>query len=178
MALNRFKNSPRGLGLIEVVVYVALLSLVLILLSDFILQLANTYNRSRAEREVISNARLILETVNKSVSQAERIYAPASLFNINAGQLSLFTLIGAPAEHTGTYVDFWADNGRMMLKRGNAGEVPLSASSVRVNKFFVERITQGLGREAVKITLEMRSASTRYPATITLNSTTALRGNY
>lgn len=172
-----FFSSKKGISLIEVIIYVAIFGGVSVLIVNFLLQVSTVYQRARAEREVLSNARLILETLDKTAAQARKIYTPTSRFNVDAGQLSLSTIIGAQAEHAASYVDFWIDNGRFWTKQEGGANTSLSASTVRVDKFRVERIAQGLGREAVKVTLEISSAS-KFPVTTTLNMTTALRGSY
>ncbi len=171
------KNKNEGLTLIEIIIYVALLGSIAVVIANFLLSTVNAYQRARAEREVISNARLLLETVNKSVAQADKVYSPTSRFNQDTGQLSLVTQLTPPAGHTTAYEDFWVDNGRLWARKEGQGETPISAASVRVAKFSLEWIIQGLNQEAVKITLQIDSAS-RFPTSITLNSTTVLRGNY
>lgn len=171
------KDFRQGISLIEVIIYIAILGGFSVLIANFLLQVTGVYHRARAEREVLSNARLLLETIDKTVSQAREVYVPTSRFNLDLGQLSLSTAIGVQAEHTTSYVDFWIDNGRLWTKQEGGVNTALSASSVKINKFRLERIVQGLGREAVKITLEI-SATSKFPVISTLNMTTAIRGNY
>lgn len=173
-----FMRFNKGLTLVEIIIYVAFLGAISVFIANFLIQIVNTYNRARAEREVIANARLMLERINKTVSESQTIYSPTSVLNSDAGQLSLITASGATPEHATAYADFWVDNGIMFMRQEGRGAIPLSASSVRVNKFRPERIMQGLGREAVKIILQIDYANAKFPATITLNSTTALKGNY
>lgn len=172
------ERGSRGLSLIEVLLYVALLGIIAVFITNFLIQVVNVYYRARAEREVLSNARLLLETVEKSVAQAKTVYAPTSKFNVDAGQLSLVSTVGATTEHTTNYLDFWADNGRFFTKQEGQVATPLSAVSVRIQKFRLEWIAQGLGREAVKVTLQVAHAQPRYTASTSLYSTVTLRGNY
>ncbi len=177
MICNKKQNAKRGISLIEIVIYVALLGGVSVLIANFLIQTVNAYQRAYAEREVISNARLMLENINKSIGQANEVYAPTSRFNQDSGQLSLITQLNTTVGHTTAYVDFWVDNGRLWTRQEGGGETAISAASVRVVKFHLEQIAQGLNREAVKVTIQVDSAS-RFPTSITLNSTTAIRGNY
>ena len=174
----RYNRSQRGITLTETVVYVALLGAMVVLVANFLIQVVNVYNRVRAEREVLSNARLLLETVDKNNSDAAEVYGSTSRFNTDSGQLSLVTAVGPTAEHTVNYVDFWVDNGGLWTKKEGSSSSLISASSVRVTKFRIERILQGLARESVRIILRLEYANTAFPSVITLTSTTALRGNY
>lgn len=171
-------NSQRGLTLIEIVVYVAILGVLMVFISNSLIYLSNAYHRIRAEREVLSNARLVLETISRSLAQAENIYTPTSRFNDDAGQLSLITAVGADPQHQTAYVDYYVDNGRLYARAEGENEIPLSASTVRVTKFRLERIAQNINREAVRMVLEIQYALPKFTAAITLNSAIALRGNY
>lgn len=172
-----FKNSI-GISLIEIIVYVALLGGISVFIANFLIQTVNSYHRVRAEREVLSNARLLLETVNKEIAQAQEVYTPTSRFDDDAGQLSLLTGIATTTGHTANFVDYYVDNGLMYVRREGQNTATLSASSVRVTKFRLERIVQGLNREAVKVTLRVDYYLPKFASFATLNSTTALRGNY
>lgn len=173
------KNEKKhGTTILEIIVYTALFGIIAIIVSNFLIQIVNAYNISRAEREVLSNGRLLLETVTKSLSEAEEIYTPTSAFNRDLGQISLVTKTNAQPEHGATYIDFWVDNGRLWMRKEGAETTPLSASSVRVGRFRLERLSQGLRRDAVRLTLQVNFAQQKFSSTITLNATTALRGNY
>lgn len=167
-----------GLTLVEIIIYVAFLGIFLVVLVNFWIQLANTYARARAEREVISNARLLLETVTARAARARETYAPTSRFNNDAGQLSLVVPIENDASHASQYTDFWVDNGRLWMREEGGSSLALSASSVRITKFSIAHIAQSYGREAVAITLDVASVSAKIPASITLHATVAMRGNY
>lgn len=167
-----------GLTLIETIVYVALLGLVMVVVVNFLVRIGDVYQRARVEREVISNARLILETAGKSIAEAREVYQPTSKFQQNLGQLSLVTSTNPAAEHSASFLDFWVDGGQLWMRKEGQAAIPLSAPSARVSKWYLEWVLQGLEREAVKITLQVDSASTKYSSSITLGSTVALRGNY
>lgn len=183
MRYNNYKKNvnnrdTQGVTLLEIVVYVALLGMISVYIANFLITVVNTYQRARAEREVLSNGRLVLETINKDIMQAVEIYTPTSKFNNNSGQISLITSIGAPTEHTTQYVDYYVDNGRLWMRQEGQSAIPLSASSVQITQFRLEQIEQALNYEAVKITLTLNFSQTKFATSITLNATTALRGNY
>ena len=171
-------NSRSGISIIEIVVYVGLLGFVVVVLSESLIQIGGTYTRARTEREIISNSRLLMETLNKTIASSQFIYSPTSRFNATLGQLSLVSAATSTPEHTVNYIDFWVDNGVLYRRLEGQGTTQLSQSTVRVSTLYFERIMQGLGHEAVKITLQVDNAQGRFPTSITLNSTTALRGNY
>lgn len=176
MICNNDKKQ-NGFSLLEIMIYIALLGGIAVFVINFLLHTVNVYQRSVAERGVVANGRLLLEFVNKTISESQEIYRPTSKFLDNAGQLSLVDAATSTPQHTTMYIDFWADNGIFYMKREGGATIALSAASVRVSRFYIEEIAQGLGRQAVKATIQVDSAS-KYPSSTTLNSTTALRGNY
>lgn len=175
LARSQFK---KGMTIIEMTVYVGILGILAVFLTTSLLQILSSYQRVRAEREVISNARLLLESINKTIANAQEIYAPTSRFNTNAGQLSLITRIDPTPQHQTKYIDIWIDAGQLLMREEGKSAVTLSAASVSVSQFRVEHIFQGLNRQAIKLTLRVDSVNSKFNSSTTLNSTTALRGNY
>lgn len=181
----RFSNSKlkmqdsrlRGLSLVEVIIYIAALGGVAVFIGNFLLHTVGVYQRARAEREVIANGRLLMETITRTVSQASEIYTPTSRLNIDAGQISVITPATSTPGHTTAYIDFWLDNGLLYTRQEGQGSIALSSSGVRVTKFNLERIVQDLDREAVRIILQVDSAS-KFPASTNLITTASLRGSY
>ena len=170
--------SKKGISLIESILYIAFLGVISVTIANILIHIGGVYQKARAEREVLSNARLLIETVTKIVSTSMEVYGPTSRFNIDVGQLSLITSVSPQPEHMTKYIDIWLDAGFLFIKEEGRGAVTLSASSVRVDRFRVERIYQGLGREAVRVTLGVSYANSKFAASTILTSTTALRGNY
>lgn len=175
----RFNNTQhKGFTLIELIVYVTILSIISVFIANSLIQIIATYRQARAQREVISNGRLLMETLTKNIAFSQEVYAPTSHFNTALGQLSLITTLNPPSEHQTAYIDFWADGGQLLMRAEGHATTTLSSASVQITKFRVEHLFQGLGREAIKITLSVNYASSPRLASTTLNSTTALRGGY
>lgn len=171
-------SNKQGISLIEVVVYVALLGMIAVFVSNSLISIINTYARARIEREVLNNARSVLELVTKAIAQSQEIYAPSSRLNTDLGQLSFITNATSTPEHTAAYGDIWVDGGAVLMRLEGEGTLTLSAASVRAATLRFERIIQTPGREAVKVIIRVDAAGSRFPASATLNATTALRGNY
>ena len=167
-----------GFSLVEIIVYVGLLGMALVFMVNSFVQVTAVYARARAEREVLTNARAVLAAIADTASAADSIYVPTSRFNSDTGQLSLATAAISISGETKSYLDFWVDGGRVFQRVEGQGSVALTALTVRVSQFRVERIVQGIARESVKATIRVDAAGTKFPASATLNATTALRGNY
>lgn len=168
----------KGFSLIEIVVYVGLLGMALVFMVNSFMQVTAVYARARAEREVLANARAVLAAIADATAAADSVYIPTSRFNSDTGQLSLTTIATTISGETQSYLDFWVDGGRVFQRVEGQGSIALTASTVRISQFRVERIVQGIARESVKMTVRVDAAGTKFPASATLNATTALRGNY
>lgn len=177
MRYNKMQKS-NGISLVEIVVYVALLGVLSVFVTNSLIQIAHAYQRVRSEREVLANARNVLSAIAASAAGARETYAPTSRFNSDAGQISFRTPVGAQPGHDAAYIDFWSDNGVVLGRAEGNAATTLSAASVRVSKLRFERIVQGMGREGIKITVQADAAPMRFPASVTLHATAALRGNY
>lgn len=171
-------NIKKGFSLIEAVVYVALLGVVSVFVANSLIYLTGTYARSRAEREVLSNARSLMERVSSHIAASQEVYGFTSRCDADAGQLSLLTATTSTPGHTAGFTDFWVDAGVVSMREEGAVALPLSSASVQITVFKCERIIQSLGREAVRVTIRADAAAARFPASATLTTTTALRGNY
>ena len=171
-------SRQNGFGLIEMVVYVALLGILSVFTANSLIQIASAYQRVRAEREALANARGVLEAITASARGALAVYPSTSRFSSDAGQISLITRLGALPGHETAYVDFWSDNGIVFMRAEGGADGAVSAASVRITKLRFERMMQGHGREALRITVQADSAPGRAPASVTLSAAAALRGNY
>ncbi len=172
---NKQKN---GFSLVEIVLYVALLGMAAVFMVNSFIQITNVYARARAEREVLANARGALTAITDAIASSQTVYGPTSRFNSDTGQLSLATAATSTAGETASYLDFWVDGGRIFERIEGQGAIPLSAATARVTQIRFERIMQSLSREGVKTTIRVDAAGTKFPASVTLNATTALRGSY
>ncbi|MBI4225472.1 MAG: hypothetical protein HY617_04085 [Candidatus Sungbacteria bacterium] len=165
--------------MLELVIYVGMLSVFMVLIIATLMRVVRTYDRVRAQRSVVSNGRLVIEQLMQQISGSQAIYSPTSVFGSNAGQLSIVTPVGASSEETVNHIDFWLDNGRVWMRKEGAATTSVTSPSVRVNQMRFDQISQGLGREAVVITLQITGfADAQFTASSTLHAAAALRGTY
>ena len=169
-----------GFTLIELMVYVAILGVISIFVADNLSQIVFTFNKARAEREVINSSRVSLETITKEIQEASLVYTPSSVFNSTTSQISLLSQNNPPAGHEQGFVDIYIDNGRLYLKKEGVNTLPLTSNRVIVTQFRAEHIIQSLNREDIKITLTVvyNTESVRLASSATFNASIALRGSY
>lgn len=168
----------KGFSLIEAVVYVALLGVVAVFVVNSLLYLTDAYTRVRAEREVLTNARAVIDLIGSRVASSRETYAFTSKFDADDGQLSLITAATTTPGHAAAYSDVWISSGAVYAREEGSATTTLSAGSVQVSLLRFERIAQSPKREAVRATIRVDAAGARHPTSMTLTTTIALRGNY
>lgn len=167
-----------GFTLVELVVYMALLVVVSVFLIQTLLALSVAYRKLQYERDVVSSARLAMETVGREVRASKSIYTPTSIFNATSGQLSLESPLNPNAGENTTYVDFYLDNKRLYMKREGSSTVPLTSEGAEVRQFFVSRVTSGVS-ESARIVLQVFSrAGGNLQSSTTITASFTPRGNY
>ncbi len=174
---TRSQKNRQGITLIETVVYVALLGVLSVGILSSVSHVAIAYRKARAERDILVNARLLIDTVVHAAQESQTIYAPTSRFDTDASQLSLVSAVAPLPGHAVSYVDFWVDNGRLWMKSEGAPALALSSPTVRVTRFYLQRLAPQSASESVRMTISLAHAW--HPnASSTLITTATLRGNY
>lgn len=179
--VSSFKFQEKGFTLIEMIVYIAIVSIIGGVLISFLANSFKSYNKAQAMQQVFNNTDGSLRTITNEIKYARSLYTPTSVFDNDNGQLSLETALNAPADENTAFVDFYLDNGRIYEKREGSSTEPLTSEKVFVSALrFTSVAVSGKNSVSVKITSRINTASTQPgdQAQLTLNSTASLRGSY
>jgi len=172
----------RGFTLIEMVIYTALLGVIGVVLVSFLISNLQAYNKIEARQQVFNNLNASLKLITDEIKFAQSIYTPTSVFDSDAGQLSLETASNVPTGETTTYVDYYLDNGRIYEKQEGTSASPLTSEQVRVTalRFTDEAVAASTDSVMVTLTGEINTQSTAPSdqASMTLSSGGSLRGGY
>jgi len=153
--MSPFRTHNKGFSLVEMLVYVGVVSIVLLLVVAFIANLMRSYTRFRVEREISTNIRGAMNYMLREVKSAEDVYAPTSSFGVTPGQLSLETRTNLPADETTTFIDFYVDDGQLFIKREGQNPSAITSDRVRVTTLRFNRFDPpGIG-ESVEIELAL-----------------------
>jgi len=169
------RNYPKGITLPEILIYIAVLSIIVVVILSFIIWVVNSNNKTKAMRTVLDQAARAMDVMTQEVRGAKSVYAPTS----TSGQLSLETTKYLPQGENASYVDFFLCGKRLCMKKEtDAIPVALTADNVEVNNLNFTRIVSG-GKPSVKIELTVDFLNTanrpEYQATINLTSSVSLR---
>lgn len=164
----------KGFTLIEMLVFLAIFTLVMSAVAAFLVWTVRGNVKSRAVREAIDNGRRALETITYEIRSASVLYTPT----VASSQISLETAAGAAAGEVTTYVDIYRCGTRVCIKREGQLPTALASEAVEVTNLAFRQI--GTTTPAVEVGLSLRYknplAWTSEQAVFSATTTAALRG--
>lgn len=98
--MNKSAVHEKGFSMIELLIYVSILSVLSLIFVGVLTNLSFSWTRSKVESEVQQNIRIAIETISQTVRNASRITAPSagssgsSLTAIVNGQTVVYSLSG------------------------------------------------------------------------------------
>lgn len=162
------QSTKTGYTLPEVLIYIAILSVLLVAIVQSLLLLTNSYKNIKAVRSIESSAITAIDRMETDIRGAESINTGNSSFNVNPGVLTITT--GA------TTTKFYVSNQRMYVDENGVQVGPLTNADVKVTSLIFRSISTTTS-SAVKIEMSLQSS---YSSALTKNfyMTTVLRGSY
>ncbi len=173
---NRTRRNERGYSIVEVLLYVALFTVLSTVLISTLFGMTQTYKESLSVNDLIDSSQLSMERMAREIRNASDIDMPASVFGDDPGILKL---ISTTADDTPKTVTFDTTGSHALrLDDSSIGDPSLlTGSRIGVTSLVFRPITTAHGK-AVRI--EMKLAALRSPSgkTATYTDTVALRGAY
>ncbi len=172
----RFRNftivSEKGFSLLEIVVSLAILSLISIAIISFLFWMNVSNSKTKADREAGENARAVLDQITSEIRAAKSVYTPTTA----ASQLSLETARYLPPDETSTFIDFFLCAAAICLKKESQNPIALTSDSVQVTSLTFTQIANGAFPSVkVNLTVSYPNADPNASALINLTSTASLR---
>src|SRR3989338_3295300 len=162
-------HDTRGFTLVEMVVYLAILSLMTVLLVTTLVSLAGSFSAYQATRDVERSARDSLERMVREIRQAEQINLGASTLGTHPGVLSL--------TYGTTTVEFSLSGDRLLLRVNGAQVGPLTLEGVAVDNLVFRRSVSGKS-EGVSVELSLERTRRQFTAAEDFEAFAVLRGSY
>ena len=172
------KLFQKSFTLIEILVYIAVLSIVIVTIVSFVLWSVRSNTKAKVMREVLDNARRAMEIMTYEIKEAESIYSPTSIFDSQPGQLSLETSKYLPEGERTSYIDFYLCNNRLCFKKESQDSIVLTTDNVEVsNLVFTKIITGDTPSIQIDLKIDYENPANRpeYQASVNLRSTASLR---
>lgn len=171
---NQLSNIKTGFTILEIIIYLAILSLITLLVGSVVIYFTNANNQSKGDREVLENARRTLEEITYEITSAKSIYTPTTTVN----QLSLETSKYLQAGETTSYVDFFICNLRICFKKDGQNPIYITDDTVQVSNLIFNQIsTNGSPSIRINLTMNYKNIINNTQPSINFTSTVSLRDN-
>lgn len=138
-------NSKHGFSLIEVLIAIAIFSIIILAVTSFFFSVNFSNTRSKANREVQENARRMMDIMTYEIRNAKGIYSPTTTLN----QLSLETTRHLPTGETSTFIDFFLCGANLCLKKESQNPITLNSDTVEVYALSFTRILTEAPRQPI-----------------------------
>lgn len=165
-----------GYTLIELVIYVGIVAVVALVVTNSILILNRTLASFRLERRVISSGETAMRRMIRELRLANDIHASSTL-GVSPGVLSMASQ-ESEEDASAKSVMIYVSGGVLTLRRATSSAVALTASGVTVTNLTFRQITNGTVSKAVKIELTLQALYGSASTTRNYYTTTLLRGAY
>lgn len=164
--IARFKNS--GFSLVEMVVYVTLLTLILLALVNIVFSFTKSYEQLGALRAAENTGMNAMERMVRDIHAASSIDVGDSTLSTSPGVLTL--LIGAST------TEFYTSNGEIRVKVDGTDIGPLSVSSAKITSLIFRQIATSTA-QAVKIDMTVQGTVGSSVKTKTYHATAILKNS-
>lgn len=158
------KKLNKGFSLVEMIVYISILSVMLLIIIEVVLSVTRSERVMRSARSVENSAVSALERINREVKFADSINVSESLFAANPGKLVVEKADGP--------VEFYMENGRLMVDDGSPKSLTEERAFVRDLKFFRYASDKA---EGVKTEIVIESGTSTYYKIEKFYSSSSLR---
>ncbi len=163
-----------GVSLIEMLVYIALLTSVTTLVVNGLVTMSKTYNNVKLSKNITASATSALSRMVYEIRQAQSIDTGQSTFVTSPGQLTLNTTLANGAVTT---VRFYVSGGVIKVMTGGVDGGQITLSNTIVTNLVFNQIQNSLSN-AVKISLTLQSSVGSKTKTETFYTTAVLRNFY
>ncbi len=167
-------NSTKGFSLVEMLFYIAILSIALLAVTETLLAVTRSYGTLRSAQRIEQDAASSLDRMTREIRDASAITDSGSTFDANPGELLLST---TDASSTPRTVDFYLSNGQLMLKENGSVSGGLTGVKTTVANLVFRKITTARSK-GVKIELTLTSGTGMNAKTESFYSTAVLRDSY
>ena len=163
-----------GYSLIELLIYIAVFSALVILVMNVFIVFMSFFNEGRGNRAILESGNVVMDRISREVRGAVAVRDSTSTFGSSFGTLDLDTF---DSNNNTTNIKFTVNNGGIDLIRGSTDLGNLLGSNVEVTNLVFRKIITAHSN-AIKI--EMTLKDKRDPNTLTQNfyNTVILRGGY
>lgn len=162
----------RGFSIIEIIVYVAILSFISVTAVETIILMNSSLSQIRTIRILNSASSGTMERMARTIRDAKSVNVGSSIFDSSPGVLSLTGSESSPVVYR-----FSVSGGGLLLDTGGIQTV-LTPPGVMVSNLVFRLITNGSISQAVKVEFTIAASNGRATTTQNFYDTILLRNSY
>ncbi len=167
--------NQKGMGLIEGVIYIAILAVILVLVINTVLAMFSAYSQAKVLRRLSLDAENGLERMTREIRMAGNVDASSQLSS-DSSRLVLNTVRDA-SDPTAVVKEFYLSGNRLVIKTDSGPEEFLTSDKTAVDLFRIEKITANHS-EGLKISFSLTASSGKNSASRAFYASAVLRGSY
>ena len=145
--MNKYKirkNKNKGFSLIELLLYIALASVILIAVSYFIIMVLQARVKNQTINEVTSQGISAMQMIRQTIKNAESINNPAKGSSASSASIDVYTQANDPTV-------FDVSNGALRIKEGSADAINLTNARVTVSDLSFTNVSKTERLKSIKI---------------------------
>ena len=168
-------KTRNGFTLIEMLVYIGVLTVIIAVIASFFLWASRSFSKTKAIQETSNNGQRAMEIIISEIREASGIYTSTS----TSTQLSLTTSKYLPDGETSSYLDIFLCQDQICLKKESQPAVALTSNNVRVSNLSFTRINSTSTALSIQVafTVDYKTSSQKpeLKAAFSSTSTAAIR---
>lgn len=167
-------QNKKGFSLVEMLVYVALLSLISLTVIEGVLSITRMSSQFVIARDINNSGRIAMEQMVRKIRFANNVDVAQSIFNNADGKIQFSALdeLGNPE-----VVEFYIDSGKVKMEVDDVGVGYITSKNVVIDEltfFYVANAET----ESVKIILGITGQKGIQQKSVVFYNTVLLRGGY
>jgi competence protein ComGC len=159
-----------GYSLVEMVIYVAIISVISIVIVNMLLSFSQSYRNLTVLRLIEHSGTDSFERMVRDISAANSVDTGNSIFNSNPGVLTLVASYGGNS----TTTKFYVQNGILKVDVNGSYFGPLTVSNTSISNLVFTLLDSGISN-AIKIDMTLVATSGPVTKTKTYHSTILLK---
>jgi prepilin-type N-terminal cleavage/methylation domain-containing protein len=173
---NFFKNRKRGFSLIEMIIYLAILSVILILIVNVIISLLHSQSSIKASKAIEETYISSFDRMVREIRDSVGVHGDTTfgINVVNSGSLKLNSVTSAGVPRT---VEFYVSQGVLMMRENSTVLGPIMPGSATLTSLIFRSIDSG-PTNAIRIEMTVQSGTGSALKTSNLTTTAILRGSY
>jgi len=169
----RIRMYNQGLSAIEMIIYVAILSVLTTTVAYSIISMMTSYRELRIVKHIERSGILAMERMTREIREATSIDTGQSTLGSSPGVLQLNAGQGGSSR----VVKFFVEDGALKVSENDVTQGPLTAERATVTSLIFRQIITS-NSDAVRIEMAVEASTTGFSRSYNFYDTIILRGSY